>query len=243
MMLQKGRLIVGTSGWFYRSWRGLFYPADLPQSKWFHHYTHHLNSVEINASFYHFPTESAVQRWKRVAPKGFIYAVKAPRIITHVKKLLGVENLLEDLRKRLIILRDTLGVVLFQMPPTFRNTPENWSRIERLKDWRLPGAIEFRHSSWFDDKVYGKLVEMRLLPVTVYTHEESLFPIWPRAGPLYLRFHGTQDWYIGNYGEGFLRDLCGKVKREERHGFAYFNNDFAAAAVRDALCLKGICGL
>jgi len=184
-----------------------------------------------------------VKRWRYSAPEGFIYAIKVPRIITHVKKLKEVKTLLEDLKERLFVLKELLGVVLFQMPPNFHNTKENLNRIKRLKNLNIRIAVEFRHKSWFVEEIYEELQRESLIPVTVYAAEEGIRPIWPKKGLLYLRFHGTKGWYIGEYGEAFLKGIGERIKKEKRSGFAYFNNDVDAAAVRDALCLKNICGV
>ena len=151
------RLIVGTSGYSYKEWKGSFYPEDLPASKMLSFYAGHFGSVEINNTFYRMPDEKVVAKWAGEVPDGFTFVLKAPQRITHQKKLAGVE---EDLRYFLEVaasLGPKLGPLLFQMPPYFRKD------LPRLQDFlaHVPRpyrvAMEFRHESWSDEEVYQVL--------------------------------------------------------------------------------------
>ncbi len=151
------RLIVGTSGYSYKEWKGSFYPDDLPASKMLSFYAGHFGSVEINNTFYRMPDEKVVAKWAGEVPDGFTFVLKAPQRITHQKKLAGVE---EDLRYFLEVaasLGPKLGPLLFQLPPYFRKD------VPRLSDFltRVPRPyrveMEFRHESWSDDEVYDVL--------------------------------------------------------------------------------------
>jgi len=106
---------IGTSGWYYDHWKELFYPADLAKNKWFEHYAEHFDTVEINNTFYYLPKESYVARWHKLAPRGFLYAVKANRYITHIKKLKDAEEPLERFFERVGILKGKLGPILYQL--------------------------------------------------------------------------------------------------------------------------------
>ena len=112
-----GTLRIGTSGWHYKHWAGLFYPAKLPKSKWFEYYAKDFDTVEINNTFYQLPKEASLKRWHRQAPKHFIYSVKANRYITHIKRLKDTSQELERFFERVGILAEKLGPVLYQLPP------------------------------------------------------------------------------------------------------------------------------
>jgi uncharacterized protein YecE (DUF72 family) len=111
---------IGTSGWVYRHWRGIYYPHDLPQRDWFAYYARDFDTVEINNSFYRLPSEAAFDAWREQAPPDFLYAVKASRFITHMKKLKDPEEPLRTFLERAGRLGKTLGPVLYQLPPHWR---------------------------------------------------------------------------------------------------------------------------
>ena len=105
---------IGTSGWYYEHWKELFYPLDLPKSKWFEFYSRHFNTVEINNTFYHLPKEQSIQKWQKIAPENFVYAIKANRFITHIKKLKDACDSMKLFFDRIDLLLDKLGIVLYQ---------------------------------------------------------------------------------------------------------------------------------
>src|SRR5204863_3343855 len=145
------------SGWQYMRWRGDFYPAELPQQEWLNYYARHFDTVEINNTFYRLPEAATFAAWGRRAPRGFIYAVKASRFLTHMKKLKDPEEPVERFFSRAKRLQRAFGPVLYQLPPRW---PVNLERLERfLKS--LPGrrrhTIEFREPSWYTDEVFALL--------------------------------------------------------------------------------------
>src|SRR4051812_16225792 len=230
---------VGCSGWQYKHWRGDFYPADLPATRWFEHYTTTFDTVEINNTFYRLPEAPTFATWARRAPPGFLFAVKASRFLTHMKKLNDPAEPLERFFTRAAHLRRTLGPVLYQLPPRW---PVN---VERLKIFlamlprRRQHAIEFREPSWYTDEVFALLEEHR---VALCLHDMAGSASGRMAiGPfVYVRFHGPQK-YNGRYPDETLAAWAEWLADQSRGGraaYAYFNNDMGGHAPRDAVRLR-----
>src|SRR5918992_5961654 len=148
---------IGCSGWQYKHWKGDFYPSDLPQRGWLEYYARHFDTVEVNNSFYRLPPEGVFDSWRARTPAAFLFAVKASRFLTHMKKLNDPEEPVERLFSRATELRRKLGPVLYQLP---KQMPRNLDRLAAFLEilpTRVKHAIEFREPSWYDDEV------MRLL--------------------------------------------------------------------------------
>src|SRR5262249_35191883 len=151
------RMLAGTSGYSFKHWLGHFYPQKLPASEMLRYYAERLPTVEINNTFYRMPDESILGRWAQEVPEGFAFTLKAPRRLTHIKRLKGVEADVAELSRRAAALGDKLGMFLFQLPPTLR---KDLPRLRDFLDGLPPGrrvAVEFRHASWRDDEVYETL--------------------------------------------------------------------------------------
>ncbi len=238
---------VGTSGWVYPHWKERFYPEDLPQRRWLPYYAEHFDTVELNNTFYRLPSADAAARWRDQVPEGFVFAVKANRFLTHIKRLRAVEEPLERMLEVFSVLRDRLGPVLFQFPESFQRNAETVGRLRtlcRLVPPRPPSILEFRHQSWFVEEVYGMMREYRVGLCIVSD------PARPTAlevtGPLvYARFHGPKDRrYRGRYSERELRSWAGQLAAlaNARPAYVYFNNDANAHAVRNAQRLRELMG-
>ncbi len=231
---------IGTSGWHYNHWTGLFYPDQLPKSKWFKYYAENFDTVEINNTFYQLPKQETFKNWHKQAPKNFLYTVKANRYITHIKRLKDPSESLERFFERVGILAENLGPVLYQLPPNFHKD------LDRLKAFLhvLPedriAVFEFRHESWFSDDTYKLLSEFN---AGFCIHDLAGVPT-PRvitADLIYVRFHGPTGKYQGNYSRPALQNWANWMKqhiKEVRSVYAYFNNDIHAYAVRNAKQLK-----
>ena len=239
-----GRVHVGCSGWVYRHWKGDFYPADLPQKRWFEHYAQAFDTVEINASFYRVPLESTFDGWREKAPVGFRYAVKANRFMTHMKKLLDCEQPLGefiDLARRL---GPTLGPILYQLPPSLhKDLPRLDAFLERLPD-DVEHVVEFRHRSWYDEDALALLDKH---DVGFVTHDlvGLVSPRWASGRTAYVRFHGTGGKYRGRYSEEAMADWADWLVEQGQTGrsaWAYFNNDIGGDAIKDARTLKRLLG-
>lgn len=233
---------IGTSGWSYRHWKGIFYPEKLGQKEWLRFYAESFDTVEINMTFYHLPAETTLRQWFDKTPDDFVFTLKAPRTITHIQRLSAVEKPLEAFYRLLEHLRQKAGCVLFQLPPSFHCTPEHMARLERMVsmlDGRYDHAIEFRHASWWRDECRA-LLENRCGFCTV--NGLGMPPdLVVTAGFAYLRFHGAR--YDTLYGDDELRRCTERVsipaeKRRLKRIYIYFNNDTLGYAVRNALTVK-----
>ncbi|RKY41754.1 MAG: DUF72 domain-containing protein, partial [Candidatus Makaraimicrobium thalassicum] len=190
-------------------------------------------------TFYQLPELSTFERWRDQASPGFIYAVKANRFITHMKKLKDPKRPVERFLDRARVLADRLGPVLFQLPPRW---PVNAERLDAFTDI-LPGGLqyvfEFRDSSWYDKRIYGILSRKRM-SMCLHDMKGSGSPRISVGPVCYVRFHGTTGLYGGKYATSALRKWAGFIKKalaEGRDVYAYFNNDAEANAPRDALRL------
>jgi uncharacterized protein YecE (DUF72 family) len=228
---------VGCSGWNYRDWRGTIYPADVPASRWLEHYARRFETVEVNTTFYRLIGRAAVARWIEQTPEDFVFAVKASRYLTHVKRLAdiadGVARFYEGLQPMLDAGR--LGAVLWQLPESFH------ADLERLGAClaQLPAgrhAFELRHPSWFSGELYALLREHDVALV-VGDHPDRPFQSFEAtASWRYVRLHYGSRGRRGNYS---LREL--EVWAERLHRwraservFVYFNNDWEGFAPRNA---------
>lgn len=231
---------IGCSGFHYKHWKGSFYPDDLPQTRWFQHYCHHFNTLELNVSFYRFPRLSALENWYGKAPAEFSFAVKAPRAITHYKKFLGTANMLSDFYGLLASgLKEKLGCVLFQMPPNFTYSPDRLDRIIRALDNHAPNVLEFRHPTWWRDDVYKELAKYDI-SFCGMSHPSLPKEVVANTSLLYYRLHGEDQLYSSSYQKSFLSALAKSVEKEKilTDSFIFFNNDINANAVFNALEMK-----
>ena len=230
---------VGCSGWQYRHWRGDFYPETLPLSHWYAHYALAFDTVEINNSFYRLPPADTFAKWGEQAPRHFLYAVKASRFLTHMKKLKDPEAPLTRFFERARHLGPHLGPVLYQLPPRW---PLDLERFERFLAALPPGrlhTVEFRDPSWYDERAFAL---MRAHDVALCLHDMAgAASERVVVGPfVYVRFHGTSR-YGGRYDDRRLDAWAAWLTDRVRDGlrvFAYFNNDIGGHAPRDAVRLR-----
>jgi len=233
---------VGCSGWQYRHWRGDFYPASLSQREWLEYYAQRFDTVEINNTFYRLPEASSFREWRRRVPRGFEYAVKASRFLTHMKKLKEPEEPIDRFFDRARHLGPALGPILFQLPPHW---PVNVERLQTFLD-ALPRrrryAIEFRDPTWYASEVLALLKAHRIaLCLHDMTGSESSRLV--TGAFVYVRFHGSHGLrkYSGTYSEEALNDWAEWLTGRLRTGlpiYAYFNNDAVGHAPRDAVRLR-----
>jgi uncharacterized protein YecE (DUF72 family) len=235
---------VGCSGWNYRHWRGIFYPKGLPARCWFAFYAEHFDTVEINNSFYRLPAPETFDKWRRQAPEGFCYAVKANRFITQAKKLLDPDEPLDRMMKAVRHLGDRTGPILYQLPPSLKFNPERLEQFLEALPRDATSVFEFRDRSWYADETYD-LLERHGASLCVHDMEGSaLEPI--AIGPIaYVRFHGGTGKYWGRYPDQLLQRFADWMLGQARDGrpvWAYFNNDIHADAIHDAQALKSMLG-
>jgi uncharacterized protein YecE (DUF72 family) len=236
---------IGCSGWNYKSWRGTFYPRDLPARKWLDYYAAQFDTVEVNNTFYRLPERSTFVQWAEQVPRGFLVTVKASRYLTHMKRLRDAEEPIERLFSRASGLGTHLGPMLYQLPGRFTcdlpRLETFLSQLPRTLDGRrLLHVMEFRDPSWYIDETFAVLRKQR---VALCLHDKAGSAIdAPVDGPfVYVRFHGTSGHYHGSYSTDQLAAWAERLAEQVRAGrrvFAYFNNDPDATAVRNALVLR-----
>ncbi len=233
-------ILVGTSGWHYDHWRGPFYPPDLPAKRFLSHYQQYFQAVEINSSFYHLPTVQTLTAWRQSAPPGFIFAVKASRVITHLKKLKDVDQTLATFLARVSLLGATLGPILFQLPPRWRRQP---ARLEAFLASLPPSyrsALEFRDPSWLVPETY-ELLRQYGAALCIYEFAGYQSPLEVTTDFVYVRLHGPGGAYQGNYSLSTLQTWTGRLKAWEARGldvYCFFDNDAAGFAALNALTVR-----
>ncbi len=235
---------IGCSGWQYRHWRGNFYPVELSSSRWLEYYAERFNTVEINNTFYRLPEAPTFAAWSRRVPRGFVYAVKASRYLTHMKKLKDPEEPIARFFTRARRLSTTFGPVLYQLPPRWPVNVERFTAFLRALPRGSRHAVEFRDPSWYTDDIFALMEKHR---VALCLHDMQGSASGMRAiGPfVYVRFHGVQK-YSGSYSDEALERwatwLSERVK-DGRRIYAYFNNDTGGHAPRDAARLRTLLNL
>ena len=234
-----GEIRVGCSGWRYAHWRTLFYPTGLAQNRWFDYYASQFDTVEINNTFYRLPEAPTFATWRRTAPPGFLYAVKASRFLTHMKKLKEPKEPLHRLFARARSLGPTLGPVLYQLPPHWDVNADRLTAFLRALPRRRMHAIEFRDPRWYTDAVFA-LLERHHVACCVHDMPGSVSPRQIVGPFIYARLHGPIR-YGGRYDDRILDHWAhwlGQHARRGIHVYAYFNNDVGGHAPRDAIRLR-----
>lgn len=229
---------VGCSGWIYPHWAGLFYPEGLPEREWFQFYARVFDTVEVNATFYRFPSEAMVKAWLGKAPQGFLFTLKAFRGITHLRKFRGTEELVRRFYQRGEILAEKLGGFLFQLPPNLKYNRDLLLRILDQLDPRHRNTLEFRHPSWFTEEVV-ELLRERGVAMCIVSAPELPELVVTSAKHAFVRFHGKGVWYAHRYSKRELEEWAKRVRElPVEVVFCYFNNDWNAWAVENAQTLK-----
>jgi uncharacterized protein YecE (DUF72 family) len=237
-------LRVGCSGWNYDDWRGQLYPEKLGKQHWLECYAKEFDTVEVNSTFYRLASRDAVARWVEQTPEGFVFALKASRYLTHVRRLRGVEQGVHLYYERIMPLVESgkLGPIVWQFPATFRREGDAQERVAATLEAVPPGrhCFEFRHESWFAEEVYSLLRE----------HDAALVigdhPRWPfqarelTAGWTLIRLHRGHRGRGGNYSQTELDEWARRIAQWRRRAdvFAYFNNDWKGFAVDNARGLR-----
>lgn len=229
---------IGTSGWHYPHWIGRFYAADLAPGAWLAHYARHFDTVEINTSFYRLPAPGAIAQWLDATPDHFVFAAKASRFITHLKKLRQPEATLPPFLEVLTGLGTRHGPVLFQLPPRWRCNAERLMVFLDAWPAAIPCAFELRDPDWLRPEIYA-LLRARNAALCIYSLGGYTSPLLATADFAYLRLHGPDAPYRGCYSHAALKRWVAQVRRlNVNHAYVYFDNDEAAYAVRNALELK-----
>jgi uncharacterized protein YecE (DUF72 family) len=235
-----GKVRIGCSGWNYGHWRGRLYPEGVPESRWLEHYARSFETVEVNATFYRLPTRTATARWAKQAPDDFLFAVKASRYLTHVKRLRdlteGVSRFFERIEP--IVEAGKLGPILWQLPDRFHRDDDRLAAaLKALVRGRH--CFEFRHASWFCPEVEELLRAHDFALVIGDTPRRPFQTLARTTDWMYIRFHQGRG-REGNYTPAQLREWAPRVRAWAKDGdvYVYFNDDWNGHAVKEALRLK-----
>ncbi|HWP28207.1 MAG TPA: DUF72 domain-containing protein [Chloroflexota bacterium] len=234
-------LRIGTSGWNYPHWRGVFYPRELPPRRWLQYYSAHFDTVEINYSFYRLPARETFAAWQTQVPPGFLFATKGSRFITHLKRLQDPAEPVERFFSHLAALGPTAGPILWQLPPQFACDRERLATFLAILPRAYRHAFEFRHDSWYCEPVYTLLAAYDAA-LCLADRGGGHTPLVRPATWTYIRFHGGlgAGW---RYLDAQLTTWAERIARYRAEGaavYAYFNNDAYGHAVSDAQRLRAL---
>lgn len=234
------RTRIGCSGWNYRDWRGGLYPRGEPQRRWLELYAQRFDTVEVNATFYRLPSRETVAAWVSQTPEEFVFAIKASRYLTHIRRLHEVDDGVRRLRERIepLSAADRLGPILWQLPETFsRDDARLQGLLDALAGWPdSRHTVEFRDPSWFVPAVMRRLRDSGVA-LTIGDHPERPFQTRnATADWRYVRLHHGARGRDGNYSESEIGTWARRIAQWRRRGdvYAYFNNDWQGFAPADA---------
>jgi uncharacterized protein YecE (DUF72 family) len=239
------RVLIGTSGWHYDSWRGPFFPKGLPIKKQLEHYSKQFETTELNGVFYRTPSFETVKSWRAQTGDDFVFAWKASKFITHWKRLSKTSaNSLALIEERLRLLDDKAGPVLFQLPPNFEMDAGLLAAFFKLLPKKRRYSFEFRHPSWYQPAIL-RLLSRENVALCLSDHHDAPAP-WKRTAEfVYIRGHGPAGRYKGHYRSQMLSEWATRIRSWKKQGcdvFVYFDNDQKSAAPTDALKLKRLLG-
>jgi uncharacterized protein YecE (DUF72 family) len=229
-------VVIGTSGWHYKDWRGRFYPSGLATTKWLEHFATHFQTVEVNNAFYRLPESETFQRWRDTVPHDFVVAVKASRYLTHILRLKEPREPIHRLMSRARHLRSNLGPILLQLPPNFQTDLAALDKALGCFPTGTRVAFEPRHPSWFTPTLAALLSDHDAALCLSDTNGPN-GPLWRTASWGYLRMHEGRSQPHPCYGRTALRSWASRLAdlwEDEEDVFVYFNNDHGGCAVRDA---------
>ncbi len=241
-------ILVGTSGWQYRHWRGVLYPPDVPQKRWLEHYAGRYATVENDGTFYRLPARETFAGWQARTPGDFVMAIKASRFLTHVRRLRDPAEPVQRLMQAATGLGDRLGPVLLQLPPNLTADPARldaclaeFGKSDAGRPVRV--AVEPRHPSWWTDETRQVLAAHGAALCWADRRGRPLTPLWRTADWGYVRFHegAAQPW--PRYGSRALRSWLDRVTGcwpEAESVYVYFNNDQFGAAIADSAVFAGL---
>lgn len=238
--MKKGNIYIGTSGWHYKHWKNTYYPAGLKNEDLLNYYSKHFYSAEINNSFYRLPTTGMFENWYKQVPEDFVFAVKASRFITHLKKLHVERTDIDQFIERASCLREKLGPILFQLPPKWRVNVERLDYFLNLLPADHRFAFEFRDHTWNIAEVY-QLLEQHNCAYCIYDLAGYQSPQLLTADFVYIRLHGPGNKYEGSYTRENLKDwadYCTHYQKEGKDIYLYFDNDQQAFAPANAQTIR-----
>lgn len=244
LYLQSQPVWIGCSGYVYKHWRGVFYPQDLPSTRWLEYYARFFSTVELNNTHYVLPSEKTFNGWRENTPDRFLFAVKASRFLTHMKKLKEPEEPLARLFERADLLNPKLGPVLYQLPPRWRFNADRLKGFLKVLPEGRQHVVEVREPSWLNEEFF-LLLEQYSVAYCIASLPQYETPLRATAPFVYIRFHGSRSMYFYDYRPEeleFWRDVIVRFASEGRSVYCYFNNDPEGLAIRNALDLMRLVG-
>lgn len=235
------KLYIGCSGFSYKEWKDIFYPHGLPARLWLDYYSKKFNTLEINSSFYRTPTEKTINNWYEQTPDDFIFSVKAPKLITHLKRFNIEKSIVDDFTALIKNgLKQKLGCILYQMPPSFHYSEERLQLIVERLDGVVKNALEFRHKSWWTRQVYDTFKKHNIIFCGQSYPGDIPEDVIQNTSVVYYRFHGKPVLYKSLYDEKALKDVASQLKKNRKEAFIYFNNTWGESALINAVQLQKI---
>ncbi len=236
--MAKPNYFIGTSGWNYEAFIGTIYDEKTPKRRYLETYATYFNSVELNASFYRSFAEKTWQGWYERTPSGFVWSVKAPRLITHIRRLEVEKDSVDMFFDRAFVLREKLGAVLFQLPPSLKYDGKVFDGFVSTIPQGVRVAFEARNETWFVEDVFKKLQDRNIAWVVSDTCGRYPMKKIVTADFAYVRLHGTMGLYRGPYGRDGLIPWVQLLRSWKRDCFVYFDNTDDGSAASDALIFK-----
>lgn len=237
-------ILIGCSGYYYKDWKGKFYPPKLPQKEWLPFYAQHFSTVEINNTFYRFPREPMFERWREITPADFKFTLKGNRYVTHIKKLKNVEEDIMKFYDVATVLEDKVSSILWQFPPYLSRDDELLKKFCSSLSSYIPQVIEFRHTTWFAEEVYDVLQKYEVAYCIISAPGDLPEDIKITSSLAYIRFHGKQDWYNYKYSSEEMAEWANKISAiDAKQILVYFNNDWNVNAVENGLQLMDLLSL
>lgn len=237
--MKNARFRIGTSGFHYAHWRGIFYPHDLATKDWLARYAREFSTVELNNTFYRLPLSGTFDAWRLQAPQGFEFALKFSRYGSHLMRLKNPRDSIRRFCERAERLGEHLGPILVQLPPNWNVNSERLREFLDAAPLRHRWAVEFRDPRWLNNDVYAVLRSHRAalcIHDKIIDHPRQITADW-----VYMRFHGGRD--DGNYSRSELAGYCREIKGYLESGLdvhAYFNNDWHGYALENAIMLRAL---
>lgn len=238
----KNKVFIGCSGFTERTWKGFFYPEELPAREYLSFYSNKLNAVEINSTFYRRPTTRTLEKWRNETEDDFRFFIKIPKTITHLKKLVETKEETKAFCSHISSgLQNKLAGFLFQFPPSFHYSEENLDLFLKTVSPEFLNVVEFRHASWWNPEVFEKLRSQRIIFSGVSIPKDISNEVIINSDEfLYYRLHGVPVLFKSEYDLSELRILKEKIESFPGTAFLFFNNTWGQAGITNALELKKI---
>jgi uncharacterized protein YecE (DUF72 family) len=236
----KNRIHIGTSGWSYKHWKGIFYPPKLKTTEWIVFYSNHFKITEINGSFYKLPSLETVMEWTGKVPKDFLFCPKLSRYLTHMKKLNEPEEPLERFFGIFEPMKKMMGPVLIQLPPQLKfnyDKADHFYRLLRTRYKKYEFVMEVRHDTWLQEESLTLMTKYDIGLVISQSGERFPYSEMITAKNIYIRFHGPRALYASSYSDNLLKDFAKKFRKWEKEGhviWTFFNNDIHGYAIENA---------